>query len=436
MVLETSQGRSRGPGDGGEQSPARATTPGSAFTAQPSSVSDAGAGAGGGLRVPREPAQGSDERTGAAAGAAGRGQPRERRGRRGRQGRQTDVLNHDILTREEEVALSQRVVAMVEAEGKRDELLVELGRKPSFGEWAEYIGVDEEELKVRLTQGLQAKKAFVRANMRLVDKVVRDISNGAKGSRGALYEDLMQEGVFGLVRAAEKFRPDIGTRFGTYAYFWIRQVVQRATYSISRTIRIPDYMRVDVSALHVASTELHAELGRRPTDEELAARLGKTEKKVRMTQQAAMTTVSLSVEKGSSGAAGRASSLGDSIADSAEEEPEHRFEKQHLQDDVRSILCGTLSEREQYVLRLRFNLNGEFQRPWTLQEIADTLDISRERVRQIEFKAVEKLRKPFLEQRDRQEPDDDTIRGWVQNVSRLLEVNENSGSMPSDGDRA
>ena len=302
------------------------------------------------------------------------------------------VGKHALLKAEEEVLLARKIQAMIGFEAIRDNLKETLKRDPTGQEWADAVGLPVELLQKRMLRGRHAKKAMISSNLRLVISIAKRYQN-----RGLSFQDLIQEGSLGLVRAVEKFDPEKGFKFSTYSTWWIKQAILRAIADQSRTIRLPVHIHDMLNRIKKCTRELTNELGRTPTDEELAARVELTPKKLRFLQDCSRPAVSMEASRqaggkrgGSSGATNEVS-VADSIKDSAPC-PDQVTEANMLQEDVASLVC-TLSPREQDVIRMRFGLDSG--KPKTLEEIGNVFCVTRERVRQIEARALHKLRQPY-----------------------------------------
>ncbi len=289
-----------------------------------------------------------------------------------------------LLTAEQEIDLAQQM-----EDGMMADRILEAGSaedievKEEEQEAYEHVkDLDEKELKNVSLLGNEAKKRLAEANLRLVVSIAKRYVG-----RGMLFLDLIQEGNLGLIKAVEKFDFRKGFKFSTYATWWIRQAITRAIADQARTIRIPVHMVETINKLIRISRQLLQELGREPTPEEIAEQMGIPVERVREILKISQEPVSLETPIGEE----EDSHLGDFIQDDNVPVPADAAAFTLLKEQLVEVL-GTLTEREQKVLRLRFGLDDGRAR--TLEEVGKEFNVTRERIRQIEAKALRKLRHP------------------------------------------
>lgn len=304
-----------------------------------------------------------------------------------------EMARYPLLKADEEVELARRVQFLVEVEDLHERLQGELGRNPSKADLAAALGLTERQLESRLYQSRVAKRKMIRSNLRLVVSIAKRYLN-----RGVPFLDLIQEGALGLNRATEKFDPDKGYKFSTYAYWWIRQGITRTIANDARTIRLPVHVVEKLNKLKKAHRDLKRDLNRNPTEEELAEYLEVSPRQLRELQQVRRRSLSLNHRVGK----GEDTELIDLLEDGNTQSPEAQISETMMSQEIWDVLADVLTQREKDIISLRYGLaTGE---PCTLEEVGGMFNLSRERVRQIQSKAMRKLRRPQVAAR---------LRSWL-----------------------
>lgn len=304
-----------------------------------------------------------------------------------------EMARYPLLKPSEEVELARCVQSLVEFEALKDRLQNESGQPPTRTELARLMNFTERQLDIYLHRGRVAKRKMIRSNLRLVVSIAKRYLN-----RGVPFLDLIQEGALGLNRAAEKFDPEKGFKFSTYAYWWIRQGITRAIANNSRTIRLPIHIVEKLNKLKKAYRHLKRDLGRNPTEPELAAAVDISQTQLQMLQQARQQALSLNHRIGKE----EDTELIDLLEDEATQTPDKQMNETMLRQEIFQVLNTILTEREKDIIVLRYGLSGG--QPRTLEEVSHSFALSRERVRQIQTKALRKLRRTKVIER---------LRGWL-----------------------
>ena len=305
-----------------------------------------------------------------------------------------EMSRYPLLNAEEEVELAQQVQFLLEVEETKQRLIEELQRTPIKAECAEALGFETaKQFEHRLHKGRIAKRKMIRSNLRLVVSIAKRYLN-----RGVPFLDLIQEGAIGLNRAAEKFDPNKGYKFSTYAYWWIRQAITRTIANDARTIRLPIHVVEKLNKLKKAQRVLKQKLQRNPNEKELADELEVTPPQLRQLLQLRRQSLSLNHRVGK----GEDTELVDLLEDQDLQLPEELMNEGMLQYEVSAVLSDVLTQREKDVISLRYGLCTS--QPHTLEEVGGIFNLSRERVRQIQSKAMRKLRRPQVARR---------LKGWL-----------------------
>ncbi|MBP0012847.1 MAG: RNA polymerase sigma factor, RpoD/SigA family [Roseofilum sp. SBFL] len=299
-----------------------------------------------------------------------------------------EMARYPLLSAEEEVILSRQVQEGIELQKMQEKLLAKTGKTPTITDLARTSGLPASEIKTKLKYSQIAKQKIVRSNLRLVVSIAKRYVN-----RGVPFLDLIQEGALGLNRAAEKFDPEKGYKFSTYAYWWIRQGITRTLANHGRTVRLPIHVVEKLNKMRVMQQQLRQELERSPSEGELAEALEISIPQLRYLHQVRRRSLSLNHRFGED----QDTELLDLLEDQGTQSPETLLSETMMRQEILSVLSDVLTEREKDIISLRYGLSTG--KPYTLEEVSHLFNLSRERVRQIQTKAMRKLRRPQVAQR-------------------------------------
>ncbi|XP_022565978.1 RNA polymerase sigma factor sigB-like isoform X1 [Brassica napus] len=290
-----------------------------------------------------------------------------------------------LLTAREETELSEGIQDLLKLERLQAELTERCGHQPTFGQWASAAGVDQKTLRKRINHGTQCKDRMIKSNIRLVISIAKNYQGAGMNLQDLVQKNASQEGCRGLVRGAEKFDATKGFKFSTYAHWWIKQAVRKSLSDQSRMIRLPFHMVEATYRVKEARKQLYSETGQQPKNEEVAEATGLSMKRLMAVLLAPKPPRSLDQKIGIN----LNLKPSEVISDPEAETSEDILIKQFMREDLDKVL-DSLSTREKQVIRWRFGM--EDGRMKTLQEIGETMGVSRERVRQIESSAFRKLK--------------------------------------------
>jgi len=292
-----------------------------------------------------------------------------------------DIGRVPLLEHDEEILLGRKVQRMMEIEGTRDTCKSDDGVKLTDKELAEELSIDYKDLRRELRDGAKAKEKMVTANLRLVVSVAKKYTK-----RNMELLDIIQEGTIGLVRGVEKFDPGRGYKFSTYAYWWIRQGITRAIAEKSRAIRLPIHVTENLNKMKKAQRELAQMNGYLPNVFQLSDELGLTVEEIKDLMCKARQPTSLQIKVGEN----RDTALIDLLEDESQL-PEMLLEKSFIKEDIRDLIRD-LPEMQAAVISMRYGIGDTMFEPMSMTAIGQVLNMSRDRVRTLEMKALRSLR--------------------------------------------
>ena len=300
-----------------------------------------------------------------------------------------DLTKHGLLTATDEFQLARQYKLGVQVQVQRKFMTEEFGRPILDTELADALGLESaDQVEYLITKGKDAKKALVKTNMRLVFHICKYYRN-----RGVAYPDLVQEGTFGLIKAVDKYDPDRGFRFSTYASWWIKQSVSRAIAEKSRIVRVPVHIHDMMVSFSRTERQLIAATSRKPTAPELAEKLAlplkKVELLVKLSRDVSSTDIDVYENRGLSAGNNEVQVKDRLVSETAA--PSFLNERNSMLSELRRVM-SSLSEREAQIVEMRFGLADGNQ--MTLEEIGKQFKVTRERIRQIEARALSKMRSP------------------------------------------
>ena len=292
-----------------------------------------------------------------------------------------DIGRIPLLEHDEEIMLGRKVQRLMELEAIRNELKVELGKEIDDRTLCDHTSNDWKELRRELREGKKAKEKMVTANLRLVVSVAKKYTK-----RNMELLDIIQEGTIGLVRGVEKFDPHRGYKFSTYAYWWIRQGITRAIAEKSRAIRLPIHVTENLNKLKKAQRELSQRNGIMPNIFELSDELGLTVDEIKDLMCKGRQPTSLEIKIGEN----KDTALIDLLEDE-DQTPDKLLLASCIKDDIRELI-NDLPEMQASVIRMRYGIGEEILEPMSMTAIGQVLNMSRDRVRTLENKAIKSLR--------------------------------------------